>query len=179
MILQPFDDGRIGIANLKQHLGAAWDDAGCARIERDLSRGPYRARPAQRGEGVVDGHAKSCQGQPCVLANRHAGGAGVILLARKTDPELPDADDGGDDADRKGAAFERLALLDMGFQISDVTPAPGVFARAAGEPGLAQRLPHGPAARAVARRVDIGLGDRADKGAAAEKTAEMAFLIAP
>ncbi len=57
------------------------------------------------------------------------------------------------------AAFERLALLDMGLQISDVPPAFGPGARPAGKAGLAQGLPHGLAAGAVARGIDLRLGD--------------------
>ncbi len=52
-------------------------------------------------------------------------------------------------------------------------------ARAAGKACALQRLPHAAIGVAVARRVDIGFADRADKRAAAEKTAEMAFLVAP
>ena len=46
----------------------------------------------------------------------------MILLAAKADPVLPDPDDGGDDADPETAAFEALALLDMGLDISDMPP---------------------------------------------------------
>ena len=55
----------------------------------------------------------------------------------------------------------------------------GLRARPAGKARVAQGLAHGPAAVAVARGVDIGLGDAADIGAAAEEAAEMAFLVAP
>ena len=103
----------------------------------------------------------------------------MILLAGEGDAVLPDADDGGDDADREAAAFERLALLDMRLEISDVPPAFGRGARPAGKPGLAQGVAHGPAAVAVARGVDLRLGDAADIGPAAEEAAEMAFLVAP
>ena len=103
----------------------------------------------------------------------------MILLAGKCDPVLPDTDDGGDDADAEAAAFERLALLDMGLEISDVPAAFGLRARPAGEADLAQGLAHRAIAVAVACGVDIGLGDRADVGPAAEKTPEMSFLVAP
>ena len=83
-------------------------------------RGPHSAR-----EAIVDRDAELRQRQAGILAQRHAGGAGMVLLADKIDPVLPDADDGGDDADRKPAAFERLALLDMRLQISDMPPALG------------------------------------------------------
>ena len=103
----------------------------------------------------------------------------MILFAGEADPVLPDADDGGDDADLERAAFEHLALLDMRFQISDVASAFVSCARPAGETGFAQRVAHRFAAGAVARGVDIFFGDAADIGAAAEETAEMAFLVAP
>ena len=137
-------------------------------------RGPHARRKA-----IVDRDAESRQRQAGIPANRHPRGAGVILLAGKGDPVLPDADDGGDDADLEAAAFERLALLDMRLEISDM---PAAFAAArgpAGETDLAQRVAHGSAAAAVARGVDVGLGDAADIGPAAEETAEMSFLVAP
>ena len=52
-------------------------------------------------------------------------------------------------------------------------------ARPAGKADLAQRVAHGAAAVAVARGVDVSLGQGADIGPAAEETAEMAFLVAP
>ena len=137
-------------------------------------RGPHCA-----GKRVVDLDAEFRQRQPGIPAYRHPRGAGVVLLAGEADPVLPDADDGGDDADLERAAFEHLALLDMRLEISDVAPALAGRARPAGETGLAQRIAHRLAAGAVARGVDIGFGDAADIGAAAEETAEMAFLVAP
>src|ERR1700688_4166683 len=118
-MLQPGDDGGIGVANLKQHFGMARDDAGRAWIERDAARGPHRARSAGSGKPIIDLDAKPRQRQAGVPANGHPRRAGVILLAVKPDPVLPDADDRGDDADRKTGAFEGLALFDMRFQIAD------------------------------------------------------------
>ena len=97
----------------------------------------------------------------------------------KHDAVLPDPDDGRDDSDLETAAFERLALFDMGFEISDMPPAFVPRAGAAGEAGLAQRVTHALAAVAIACRVDIGFGDAADIGPAAEEVSEMPFLIAP
>ena len=85
------------------------------------------------GETIVDGDAEPRQRQAGILANAHPRRAGVILLALKSDPVLPDADDGGDDADLETAAFERLALLDMRLEISDMPPAFGRGARPAGK----------------------------------------------
>ena len=97
----------------------------------------------------------------------------------KRDAVLPDPDDGRDYPNFEAAAFERLALFDMGFEISDMPPAFAPRAGAAGEAGLAQRVTHGLAAVAVACCVDIGFGDAADIGAAAEEVSEMPFLVAP
>ena len=103
----------------------------------------------------------------------------MILLAGKGDLILPDADDGRDDAYAEMRAFQRPPLFDMGFEISDVTAALGGLSWAAGKTGRLQRLAHRAGVGAVARGIDIVLGDVADIGPAAEKMAEMAFLIAP
>ena len=103
----------------------------------------------------------------------------MILLAAEGDPVLPDTDDRGDDTDPEIAAFERPALLDMRFDISDMPPGFGPGARPAGKTDVAQRLAHGSAAAAVACGVDVRLGYAADVRPAAEEVAEMSFLIAP
>ena len=82
--------------------------------------------PQARGKAIVDIDAEPGQRQTCIPAIGHPRRAGVILLAGEGDPVLPDADDGGDDADLQRAAFERLALLDMGFEISDMAAAFGL-----------------------------------------------------
>ena len=136
-------------------------------------RGP---QAAGKRSSIVD--AKSGERQPSVLADSHPRGAGVVLFAREGDAVLPDPDDGRDNSDSEAAAFERLALFDMGFEISDMPPAFATAAGAAGEAGLAQRVTHAVAA-AVACCVDIGFGDAADIGPAAEEVSEMPFLVAP
>ena len=87
-------------------------------------RGPQAA-----GKAFVDSDAEPRQRQAGVLANGHPRGAGVVLFAGEGDAVLPDPDDGGDDADLEAAAFERLALFDMGFEISDVPAGFGLRAR--------------------------------------------------
>ena len=62
------------------------------------------------------------------------------------------------------AAFERLALLDMGLEIADMAAAFGRGARPAGKPDVAQRIAHGSAAVAIARGIDVILGHGADIG---------------
>ena len=178
-VFQAGDHCKIIVADLEQHFRGSRNDARCTRIEHDTSGRPYRARAATRREAIVDRDAEPRQRQAGVPANGHPGRAGVILLAGKHDPVLPDADDGRDDADLECAAFERLALLDMGLDISAMASAFDVDACPAGESSLAQRIAHGLAAAAVARRIDIRLRDTADIGPAAEEAAEMSFLVAP
>src|SRR3982074_3432780 len=108
------------------------NDARRAGIEGDAAGGPYRAWSAQRGEPIVNFHAKPGQCHAGILANVHPGRTSMILLAAKGDPVLPDTDDGGDDADPETATFERLALLDMRLEISDMPSAFSVRARPAG-----------------------------------------------
>ena len=178
-ILQPRNHARIVVANLEQHFRKARDDARRTGIEGDAAGGPHRARAAGGGEALVDSDAKPGEREAGIPANRHPRGAGVVLFAGEGDAVLPDPDDGRDDSDFEAAAFERLALFDMGFEISDMPPAFALRAGAAGESGFAQRIAHGLAAVAVARLVDIGFGDAADIGAAAEEVSEMPFLVAP
>src|SRR5206468_10498928 len=94
-------------------------------------------------------------------------------------PVLPDADDGGHDADGELAVLQRIALLDMRLDISDVPSRLAGDARASGKPHLGERIAHGAAAGAVARGIDIGFGHLPDIGARAEKMPEMSLLISP
>ena len=83
-----------------------------------MSGGPDRARTAQGRKAVVYRHTKSGQSQTCIPARDHAGRACMILFTCEADPVLPDTDDRRDNADCKAAGLKRVALLDMGFQIS-------------------------------------------------------------
>ena len=103
----------------------------------------------------------------------------AILLTDEIDLVLPDADDGGDDADRKATAFERVALLDMRFQISDVPARLGGNARSSCEPHVGECVPHGAAAGAVACGINVGLGHLPDIGARTEEVSKVSFLVAP
>ena len=67
----------------------------------------------------------------------------------------------------------------MRLEVSDVPPVFAQGPRPAGKSGLAEGVAHGLAAAAVARVVDLRLGDCADIGPAAEELAEVAFLVAP
>src|SRR5262249_28216865 len=103
----------------------------------------------------------------------------VILLAGEADAVLPDADNGGDDADLEPARLQPLALFDMSLEIADVAAALDGDACSPRKACACECLTHGAIAGAVARGVDICFAHPADKGAAAEERAEMAFLIAP
>ncbi len=80
---------------------------------------------------------------------------------------------------RSPARVERVALLDMGFEIADMAAGFEMFARPAGEPGPRQRLAQRRAVVAALRLVDLVLAERADERAAAEIAAVMAFLVGP
>src|SRR6202007_2271493 len=100
------------------------------------------------------------------------------LFAGEGDAILKDPDDGGDHADLEAFALERLSLFNMGLEITDVPAALGRLPLNPGKACGAERLAHGAATGAVDRRVDIGFGDAADIGAAAEEMGENAFLVA-
>ena len=76
------------------------------------------------------------------------------------------------------AAFQRLALFDMGLEIADMAAASAGGARTAGKPCV-RRASAWFAAAAIAGGIDVGLVDGADIGPGAEEAAEMAFLVAP
>ncbi len=137
-------------------------------------RGPHNRRKV-----LVDRDTEFRQREPCVLADRHSRGAGMVLLAGEGDAVLPDADDGGDDADLEAGSLEPVALLDMGFEIADVPSALDRDAGAAGKADDVERLTHAAIAVAITRRVDVRLCHSTDERAAAEEGAEMAFLVAP
>jgi hypothetical protein len=67
-------------------------------------------------EAPVDGGGETHQRETRILAYRHAGRAGMVLLALEVDAVLPDAYNAGDDAEPEIRAVEKIALLDMGLQ---------------------------------------------------------------
>src|SRR5215203_1301411 len=177
--LEAIEHGRVGVAELEQRLGPARDDARRAGIERDAAAGPDRARSGKPGEAPVDLGEQAHEGEPGVAAARHAGRAGVVLLARRREAVLPDRDDCRDDANLEVAALERVALLDMRLDITRVAPGLELQARPAGKPGLVERLAQRRAVVAVPRLVDLLLGEQAHERARAEERAEMPLLVAP
>src|SRR6185437_10072506 len=139
---------------------------------------PHRARPGENGEAIVDARGETHHRDAGILATRHLSRAGVVLLARQRDHEIADADDRLDDPDAAPARFERVALLDMGFEITDIARRIDLLALPAGEPGFFQRIGERHAVAALAGG-ELLLADRAGKGAAAEHLAVMPLLIGP
>src|SRR4051794_372878 len=177
--LEALEHGRVRVADLEQRLGPARDDARRAGLERDTAAGPDRARSGKPGEAPVDLAQEAHDREAGVAAARHAGRAGVVLLACRREAVLPDRDDRRDDADLEVAALERVALLDMGLDIAGVSPCLELQARPAGKRGLVERLAQGGAVVAVTRLVDLVLGEQAHERARAEEGAEMPLLVAP
>src|SRR6478735_6710049 len=62
----------IGVAELEEHLGPAWDDAWRAGIQRDPPGRPHRPRPRHLGKSLADGGRKLDQRNARILADRHA-----------------------------------------------------------------------------------------------------------
>ena len=89
------------------------------------------------GEASLDGGDQLHQRNAGILTDRHAGGAGVVLLALELDAEAAAADDGGNDAKAEVVVLQVGALLDMGFQVAVVAGFFHCPARAASEPGFA------------------------------------------
>src|SRR5262249_42704270 len=104
---------RIGIAELEQRLGLAWNDALLARVERHSSGGPHGARTADLREALIDRRQQPQQLAAGVAAPRHRRGAGVVLLAEHGEAVLPDGDDSRHYPDLQLFALQRIALLDM------------------------------------------------------------------
>ena len=95
------------------------------------------------------------------------------------DPVVPDADDRLDDADAQPAGVERVALLDMRFEIADITPGIDPLARSPAKPARCSASRSGvPSSRPRVRSISL-FGKRIGERAAAEKVAVMAFLVRP
>ena len=130
----------VGVAELNLHLGAAGDDRRRVRLEQHAADRPHRARAGDLGKPVVDARRQPHHRHPGILAPDHARRAGMVLLADQRDPEIPDADDRLDDADAQPGRVERVALLDMRFEIADIARRIDPLARPSGKPGALQRL---------------------------------------
>ncbi len=170
--------GRIDVAELHLHVGAARHDAGRVGVEQDAPDRPHRARAGERGKAVVDARRQPHHRDPGILAPRHLGRAGMVLLTRQRDHEIADADDRLDDPDAAAGRFERVALLDMRFEVADITRGIDLLTLPAGEPGLFQRLGERHAVAALAGG-ELVLADRRGERAAAEHLAVMPLLVGP
>src|SRR5271170_868533 len=116
---------------------------------------------------------------PGIPAPHHARRAGMVLLAGERDPVIPDAYDRLDDADAQSGHVERVALLDMRLEIADVARRIDPLARPPGKTRAFQRLAQRGSVIAPAGLVDLLVGERVGKRAAAEVIAVMAFLVGP
>ncbi len=103
----------------------------------------------------------------------------MVLLTGQNHAVIPDADDGLDDADAQPAGVERVALLDMRFEIADIMPGIDPLARTIGKAGAAQRLAQRSPVVATPDPVDFFLGKGVGKRAAPKKITVMAFLVGP
>src|SRR5439155_11141374 len=168
----------VGIAELDLHLGAARDDARGIRVEQHAAERPYRARPGDLGEAVVDARGESHHRSAGIATARHLRRAGVVLLAGDRDPVVPIADDRLDDADLEPGRVEPIALLDMRFEIAHIALRIEPLAWPAGKPGLGERGAQQHAV-AAAPGLDLALRQCVGEGPAAEHIAEMAFLVGP
>ena len=113
---------------------------GRAGVKLDVAGGPDRPWTGDRRKPRLDRGDQLDQRHAGVLANRHARGAGMVLLTLEFDPEPPAADDRGDDAEAQMVVFQVGALLDMGLQIAAIARGIHLLARPAGKPGLPQRI---------------------------------------
>src|SRR5207244_2330179 len=73
----------------------------------------------------------------------------------------------------------RVALLDMRFEIGDITPGLDPLAWPSGEAGTLQSLAQRGAIVAPANLVDLLFGEHVGEGMAAEKALVVAFLVGP
>ena len=169
----------VGVAELDLHLGAAGDDRRRVRLEQHAADRPHRARAGDFGKPVVNARREPHHRDPGIPAPHHARRAGMVLLADQRDPVVPDADDRLDDADAQSGRVERVALLDMRFEIADIARRIDPLARPSGKTGAFQRLAQRRPVIAAAGLVDLVFGERVGKRAAAEIVAVMAFLVRP
>src|SRR5215472_586704 len=178
-LLERGEPVEIGIAKLDLHLGAAGDDGGRVWLEQHAADRPHCARTGDFRKAVVNPGREPHHRDTGIPAPFHTGGAGMVLLADEGDPVVPDADNRLDDADTQSAGVERVALLDMRFEVTNVTqwldPLIGPLGKARTVERFTQRRP----VIAAAGLVDFLFGERIGKGAAAETIAVMAFFVCP
>src|SRR5439155_9232525 len=157
----------------------ARDDRGRVWLDQHAADRPYGARAGDLREAIVNVRRQPHHCDAGVFAPHHARRPGMILLTGERHAVVPDADDRLDDADAQPAGVERVALLDMRFEIADIVPGIYPLARAPGKAGPLQGFSQRRAVVATPDLVDFLLGKRVGKRAAAEKIAVMAFLVGP
>ncbi len=176
--LHPLQHRHRHVAELEIHLGPARDDAEAAGIQGDPPRRPGAARAADLRELPVDRRQQPHRREARIPALRHGGAAGMVLVAGEIDPELPDRHDAAHHAEMQAGGFELRPLLDVHLQEAAVAgrvePHPGQ----AGEAGTRERRAKRRAVGAVAGLVHLGLGQVADRRAAAQEAAgEVPLLV--
>src|SRR3984893_5718780 len=103
----------------------------------------------------------------------------MVLFAVERHPVVPNADDSLDHADAQPAGVERVALLDMRFEIADIALGVDPLALTIGKTGALQSLAQRCAVVATPDPVDFFFGESVGKRAAAEKVAVVTFLVRP
>src|SRR3984893_1860065 len=103
----------------------------------------------------------------------------MVLFAVERHPVVPNADDSLDHADAQPAGVERVALLDMRFEIADIALGVDPLALTIGKTGALQSLAQRCAVVATPDPVDFFFGESVGKRAAAEKVAVVALLVRP
>src|SRR5215472_4499844 len=178
-LLERGEPVEIGIAKLDLHLGGAGDDGGRVWLEQHAADRPHCARTGDFRKAVVNPGREPHHRDTGIPAPFHTGGAGMVLLADEGDPIVPDADNRLDDADTQSARVERVALLDMRFEVTNVTQWLDPLIGQPSKTSAFERRTQWHPVIAAAGLVGLFLGERIGKGPAAEKIAVMAFLIRP
>lgn len=173
----PAKHRRVVIAHLQQHFRMIWDDAHLAGRKPNIAHRPDGALRRQLPESFVDRVGKGNQRRARVPANGHAGGARMIADAGKPHAVLMDADDAGDDAEVEAARLQIVALLDVGFQISEIAGGIDGSPLETGKAGAVKRLPQHHPGREISGAIDLGFIQHANRRAAAEETCKMRLLI--
>ncbi len=131
--LETFDHLGIVVADLEQHVGTARDDARGTGIERDAAGGPHRARSAQGRKLSSIATQNRASARPASLRTAirvvpawFCSPVNVMRYCQMPTIEVTTPI-------FSPAALQRVALLDMGFEVADMAAGLGGEARAAGE----------------------------------------------
>ncbi len=130
-------------------------------------------------KAVRDRRGKSDQGESRIFAPNHTRRAGVVGFSDEGNSILPDANDARDDAETESGLVQRVALLDMRFEIADVLGRRDRLALPPRDARAFERRAQRRTVVLVASAADLVFRGVANEGAAAEKDAEMPFLVRP